>query len=217
LAKYVKKSTGFKVNDEGYIVEDQNLKPRHEHGTAIAMIIRDICENVEFISVNILNERLTTDGRVLIHAFREALSYKPDIIHLSLGTTRWRYKFPLKRLVKEATGKDVVIVSAANNQGIKSYPAFIKGVVGVKGYRLINKSEFFYENNFFYAPIGTKNISGISELEHGDKEIGNSMAAAYITGHIAMKYDLKSTKGIEDFIEKIKLLSIEKECLNEYK
>jgi hypothetical protein len=67
------------VNDEGYIVEDKSLKPRHEHGTAISMIIRDICENVEFISVNILNERLTTDGRVLIHAFREALSYKPDI------------------------------------------------------------------------------------------------------------------------------------------
>jgi hypothetical protein len=141
----------------------------------------------------------------------------PDIIHLSLGTTRWRYKFPLKKLVKEAIGKDVIIVAAANNQGIKSYPAFMKGVVGVKGHGGINKSEFFYENNFFYAPIDIKNISGISELEHVEMAVGNSMAAAYITGHIAMKYDLKSTKGINDFIEKIKLLSIKKECLNEYK
>ena len=211
------KSTGFKVNDEGYIVEDKSLKARHEHGTAIAMIIRDICENVEFISVNILNERLTTDGRVLIHAFREALLYKPDIIHLSLGTTRWRYKLPLKKLVKKATKNGVIIVSAANNEGIKSYPAFIKGVVGVKGYSAINKTDFFYNDGFFNAPMGTKNIRGISELEHSDRAVGNSMAAAYITGHIAMNYNRQSTEGVEDFIEKIKLLSIKKECLNEYK
>lgn len=201
------------MNDEGYIVEDQSLKPRHEHGTAIAMIIRDIFENVEFISVNILNERLTTDGRVLIHAFREALLYKADIIHLSLGTTRWRYKFPLKRLVKEAAKNDVIVVSAANNQGIKSYPAFINGVVGVKGNMALNKSEFSYNDGFFYAPMETKDIVGINELQHGDRAIGNSMAAAYITGHIAMKYVLKGTNGVEDFIEKIKLLSVKKGVL----
>ncbi|URZ05981.1 hypothetical protein CLROS_013130 [Clostridium felsineum] len=166
------------------------------------MIIKDICNDVEFIDINILNDKLTTDGRILVHAFKKAILCNPDIIHLSLGTTRWRYKFPLKKLVNEALKKDVTIVAAASNDGAQSYPVAIKGVIGVKGYETSDKFGFYYSEGFFYAPVDTKNIRDISELKYGKSIIGNSMSAAYITAHIAMNYRLKGTKDIINLVKK---------------
>lgn len=203
LARYVKKSTGIRINDAGYIIEDGTMKPAHEHGTVIALTIRHICENVEIVSINILNEKLSADGRVLICAFQQAISYKPDIIHMSLGTTKWNYKHPLRKLVKKASKLSTVIVSAANNFPVKSYPAYIKGVVGVKGCKTSDYMNVEYKNDFFYAPFDVKNIRGINELSTAKYFTGSSVAAGYITGHIA---SLKYSKNILSNLEIIEFL-----------
>lgn len=184
LALYVKKSTGFRINSEGYIVEDESMPHVYEHGTAVAMIIRHLCPEVEIRSINIFDKELVTDGRIMLCALDRAVDYKPDIIHMSLGTTRWIYKFSLAKLVKKALQNNTVIVSAANNEGLKSYPAYLKRVIGVKGAKIQNVDEYFFEDKFFYAPYGIKGINGIGELEFKESA-GSSMAAAYITGHLA--------------------------------
>lgn len=195
---YVKKSTGIRINDSGYIIQDDCMKPTHEHGTAIALTIRHICEDVEIISINILNERLSADGRVLLCAFQKALSYKPDIIHMSLGTTRWIYKYQLRKLVKKASKLSVIVVSAADNYGTKSYPAYLKGVAGVKGCKMSDYMKVKFRNGFFYAPFDIHNIRGINELDLGGYMSGNSMAAGYITGHIAtLKYTFNNAEIIK--------------------
>jgi subtilisin family serine protease len=203
LYKYVKISKGFRINDEGYIIEDNDMEVRHEHGTAIALTIKHLCSNVEFISVNILNENLTTDGRVLIYALKNVLKYKPDIIHLSLGTTKWKYKFSLKKIVRASRKSNILIVSAANNQGFKSYPAYLDGVIGVKAISSESQCDFIYHNNFLYAPPTIKNISGIEELKDSYME-GTSISAAYITGYIANIKNHKDFKKNEDLISYIK-------------
>ncbi|MCX7920904.1 MAG: S8 family serine peptidase [Clostridia bacterium] len=211
LSRFVKESIGFRVNNEGYIVEDKNIEIKNKHGTVIAMIIRNICKNVEFISMNILNERLATDGRILICAFHQALDYKPDIIHLSLGTTRWRYRFALRKIVKEAEKNNIIVVSAANNEGLKSYPAYTKGVVGVKGRAdITGYREFWYQKGFFYAPLGVRDIYGINEIDNGERSVGNSMAAAYITGHIASIKCSKNIKSNAEIIEYLKSRAVKK-------
>ena len=91
LNRSIEKSIGFIRKDNGLIVEENMLKSRHEHATIIALIIKKLCNNVRFINVNILDEMLMTNGNVLIKALEEAIKDKPDIIHLSLGTTKWRY------------------------------------------------------------------------------------------------------------------------------
>ncbi len=98
LSNYVIKSTGYRVNSEGFIAEFPNIKPNGIHGTAIALVIRDICKDVQLTSINILNERLATDSRIMIYAMNEALKFEPDIIHMSLATTNSKYKPYIKKI-----------------------------------------------------------------------------------------------------------------------
>ncbi|WP_460284464.1 S8 family serine peptidase [Clostridium botulinum] len=198
LNNFVKKSTGFMINQSGYIVEDKEMQARHPHGTAVALIIKNICKNVEFISINILNEELTSDGRVLIRALDEAILYKPDIIHLSLGTTSLRYILPLKRIIRKGRKNNILIVAAVSNNETKSYPASLKGVLGVRGKFMRDYKSYEYKDGFFYTPIDVKNIYEMKELVNGESLIGNSMSAAYLTGHIAL---IKYQKNIMKFAE----------------
>lgn len=194
LSMYVKKSTGLCINEAGYIVEDATMHVRHPHGTLVALVIRDLCDNVEFTSINILNERLAADGRVLLRAIDLALTEKPDIVHLSLGTTSFRYWFAFKRLIKKARTVNSHIVAAANNQGKRSYPAYLGGVTGVKAdARLENKYNYYYKSGFFYAPCETNSIKGINEIKAHIG--GSSTAAAFISGQVACLLSVDVSNG----------------------
>lgn len=186
LNQYVTHSTGFGINKDSYITEDNTREVKNMHGTAISLIIRDIFNKVELTSVNILNENLKTDARILIYSLCWCLENKPDIIHLSLGTRSFFYSFALRKIIKEAHKNNILVVAAHDNlQGI-SYPAHLKGVFGVKGVEELTKNEFSYKKKVWLAPIGIDGIAGANELSISpDNIIGNSMAAAYITGHIA--------------------------------
>lgn len=186
LNQYVTNSTGFGVNKDSYIAQDNTREIKNMHGTAIALIIRDIFDKVELTSINILNENLKTDARILIYSLCWCLENKPDIIHLSLGTRSFFYSFALRKIIKEAHKNNILVVAAHDNlQGI-SYPASLKGVFGVKGSEGLEKNDFSYNNKLWLAPFGFNGIKGVNELqENADNLFGNSMAAAYITGHIA--------------------------------
>ena len=185
LYAYVTESIGFTVNASGYIEKTSNPNPTHEHGTIIAVIIKHFCKNIDIISINILNKKLATDGRILIHAFDKALAYKPDIIHLSLGTTKWIYRFPLYRLVTLAGKNNCIVVAAASNTGIKSYPSHFKNVIRVKSARMPCYTDISYNNGYFFAHHDAKEILAYNSYPQIDGYCGTSYAAAYITGHIA--------------------------------
>ncbi len=184
LDKSILESTGFKVNEEGYITEYPNMETKYQHGTIVSLIIRHICSSVKFISINILNDNVSTDGRVLLHAISKAFDYRPDIIHMSLGTTKWRYKGYMKKIIREADRQNITLVAAASNHGLVSYPAYVKGVFGVKGGDFKEITQYGYQDGFFYAPLSAAGISG-----YGGKDLkeacGTSVSAAYISGHIA--------------------------------
>jgi subtilisin family serine protease len=185
LKDYVVHSTGFGINNNGYITEISNIPVRHPHGTVVAMIIRHMCSDVEFISVNILDENLLTDGRILAYALSQVFDYNPDIIHMSLGTLKKRYIFPLKKIVKEARRLNIHLVAAAENSEKVSYPAHLKGVFGVKSYMFNDYKFYTYKDGFFYAPLGTCDIECIQKISNIKTAKGTSMSAAYISGHLA--------------------------------
>jgi hypothetical protein len=183
LENYVIDSTGFFINKDGYIIENQNMPIKNEHGTVISLIIRHICKDVSFISINILDKYLRTDGRVLLNAIDLAIKYKPDIIHMSLGTTNKRYKRSLKKLVKQSQDAGCLIIASTNNHGIISYPAYIDGVIRVSSNKN-NDTKIFYKDNLWYAPPHAKGITGMDQIKNQNIG-GNSLAAAYITGYIS--------------------------------
>ncbi len=186
LKECVIHSTGFGINNKGYISENNNLPVVNLHGTIVAMIIRHLCSEIEFISVNILNEDLSTDGRILLYSLNQILDFKPDIIHLSLGTIKKRYIFPLKKVVRKAVKLNIPLVVAAENSGKISYPAYLKDVIGVKAETFENCIEYSYNRGFFYAPIGTYGIDYNQEIPSIRDARGTSISAAYISGHLAV-------------------------------
>ena len=178
-------STGFGINSDGYITENSNIPVRSLHGTAVAMIIRHICSEVEFISVNILDENLLTDGRTLAYSLSRVFDYNPDIIHMSLGTLKKRYIFPLRKIVKEAKRLNIQLVAAAENAGRISYPAYLKGVFGVKSDMFDDCMQYSYNRGFFYASPWTYGIECIQKIPEIRTARGTSMSAAYMSGHLA--------------------------------
>ncbi|SKC87693.1 Subtilase family protein [Maledivibacter halophilus] len=149
---------------------------------------------------------MVSDGRVLVHSLKKILLYSPDIIHLSLGTTSPRYIFQLKRIVRKAIKKNIIIVCSANNHGLKSYPAYLKGVVGVKASSNDINAGIKYENGFFYAPSMVIDEFNLINISKRKQLKGTSISAAYITGCLALiKYEQGSIKN-DDIIEKLKVL-----------
>ncbi|WP_340148331.1 S8 family serine peptidase [Ruminiclostridium hungatei] len=184
LGKYVAVSTGFRLNEEGYITEYPQMEVRYQHGTIISLIIRHICSSIELISLNILNENAATDGRILLYAMSRALDYQPDIVHMSLGTARWKYKRYIRRIAREADRRNIALVAAASNQGPESYPACVKGVFGVKGGNFSENLHYSYKSGFFYAPLNAAGVPGYGG-EDLSRASGTSISAAFITGHLA--------------------------------
>lgn len=172
----------------------------HPHGTIISTIITNICKNIEIISINIFDNDLKSDGRMLIYAIKQALELKPQIINLSLGTTLHKYKLRLSKLIKKAHKKNIIVVSAAENSGKTSYPAFLKGVVGVKG---SNKADSYvdYKDDFFIGPSSVTDISEVKNMNLPNA-CGNSISAAYITGYIAKLVEDHGIRNRKDIIDK---------------
>lgn len=206
MFKYVNISTGFTINSEGYIVEDNDKKILHEHGTVIASIISSICKKIEFISVNILSDKLLADGRVLLYVLNKMCSYSPDIIHLSLGTTSKRYIFQMKRIIKKNIKKNTIIVSAANNYGLKSYPSHLKGAVGVKANIGNDDMKIKFKNGFFYAPSIAIDAYKETNISYEKQLKGTSISAAYITGNLALIKSEKDNIKNSDAIRELKNL-----------
>ena len=185
LSECIKDFTAYEINEQGYIQENKKIPVRNLHGTLVSMIIHNICPEIELISVNILDENLETEGRVLLYALSRVFDYKPDIIHMSLGTLSKKYIFSFKKIVREANKKKVLIVAAAGPIGKKSYPAYLRGVFGVKILWEKKHYQYKYEKGFFYAPYDTKSIEKIQRIPEVKDEMGSSISAAYITGEIA--------------------------------
>lgn len=199
LRDFVKYETAYKINEYGQVVENDDMSIKHQHGTAIALVIKQLCSNVEFYSMNIFDENLLSDGRVLLHSIEKAIELKPDIIHLSLGTQRVRYIIKLMKLIQKAHKNGIIIVSALNNDGTTSYPANLMGVVRVEGYSFRDYLDYHYSKGKFIAPFGLEFIDGKEELDF-KKFVGNSMAAAYITGHLCEVIDKNRDMSREEII-----------------
>lgn len=193
LKDNVMEAISIKINSRGYIEKTEKSMTNNEHGTLVASCIKYIYDNVELIDINILDKSLTTDGRVLLKALEESINYNPDIVHLSLGTTKFKYWFPLKRIVRKLRKNNIIVVSAANNYGLKSYPAYLKGVVGVKGREVDDLNWHIYEDGFYYAPY--KLPKELCYKKNQEKIRGTSIAAAYITGYFC-KYVKNGNKNI---------------------
>jgi subtilisin family serine protease len=156
------------------------------HGTACAGIIRAAAPDCELYSVRVLGSRLTSNGAIFAAGIRWAIENQMQVCNLSLGTTKKEYFGPLHALTDDSYYRNVMLVTAANNLPIPSYPSVYPAVFSVAAHGIPNSSAFYYNPHppvEFGAPgIGVR-------VAWQDREwitaTGNSFAAPHIAGLIA--------------------------------
>lgn len=184
---------------KGKIVQEYNAtldepEDNFGHGTAIAGIITandndigivGITQNVELISVKVIDNNGKIDKQDFIKGFEWAITNDVDVINLSLG---FQSDFPeLRRIIQEALDKGIIIVAASGNTyGLNAqFPARYDDVISVG---LVDE----FKQPTKYSAIGKidfvapgVNILSLKNDGHYSYYNGSSYSTAFITGVIS--------------------------------
>jgi len=184
IAGHVTDWAAFRQDRDGEIYED--FEPHSDlfgHGTACADIIRRLAPDVELVSIRVLGAMLSGKGPVFAHGLRWGIEQGLDVINLSLGTTKRDYYGLFHELADLAYFRNTVLVTAANNMPVESYPSLYSSVVSVACHEGSDPYEFYY-NPAPPVEFGAPGINvTVAWLEGQTATVtGNSFSAPHITG-----------------------------------
>jgi len=156
------------------------------HGTACAGLIRGIAPECELYSVQVLGTKLGGSGIAFAGGLRWAIDNGMQVCNLSLGTTKKDFFGTLHELADLAYFKNVMLVSAANNMPIPSFPSVYGSVISVACHESKDPYLFYY-NPSPPVEFGAPGIDMRVPWRGGEWRTtsGNSFAAPHITGLIA--------------------------------
>ena len=156
------------------------------HGTACADIIRRAAPDCELYSVKVLGARLSGKGTAFLAGLRWAVEQRMQVINLSLGTGRADYAPLFHELVDQAYFQGLVLVTAANNMPMVTYPSLFAAVTSVACHEGQDPDELYYNPAppvEFLAPGINVTVAWL-----GGRQMtvtGNSFAAPHISGLVA--------------------------------
>ncbi|GCE14652.1 S8 family serine peptidase [Tengunoibacter tsumagoiensis] len=175
--------------DNGSILYD--TEPHEDvfgHGTACAGIIRSIAPDCELYSVRVLGSALIGRGSTFMAGLRWAVENNMHVCNLSLGTTKKEFYASLHEIADKAYFNNVLLVAAANNLPIPSFPSMYSSVISVAA----DQQNEYDMHRFFYNPappveFGAPGIEVRVPWQNHSwiMATGNSFAAPHITGMIA--------------------------------
>jgi subtilisin len=156
------------------------------HGTACAGVIRGIAPECEIYSVKVLGSALTGRGMIFAAGLRWAIDNGMHVCNLSLGTTKKDFYGVFHELADQAYFRNVMLVTAANNMPIPSFPSVYASVISVASHEVHDPYRIYYNPN---PPVefGAPGIDvRVPWLDGGYiTATGNSFAAPHITGIVA--------------------------------
>ena len=156
------------------------------HGSACADIVRRLAPDCELYSIKVLGARLSGRGSAVLAGLRWAIERKLQVVNLSLGTTNRDYFGPFHELVDAAYFNNTVLVTAANNMPVPSYPSLYATVVSVACHTGQDPYEFYYNPTppvEFLAPGINVRVAWLGGQQM--TVTGNSFSAPHITGLVA--------------------------------
>lgn len=156
------------------------------HGTACAGVIRSLAPGCELVSVRVLG-RLSGTGDALLAGLRWAVGQDFDVINLSLSTTRRAFVDALRELTDEAYFRRTLVVAAAHNLAVESFPWRFSSVLSVGSHAQPAPSLVLYNPRppveFFAHGVDVEVAwpgGGTSQVS------GNSFAAPHVSGFCAL-------------------------------
>jgi hypothetical protein len=207
-------AASLRVRDDGSIVPRQDELGNVSHGTVCAAVMGRINPEIELVDIAALD----ADGKAYIAKLSAALRWCDEeparIIHMSLGTLDWRDLRELAEPIEALLEGGAMIIAAFHNTGLKSFPALMPGVFGVRADRggymddgeyTIDLCDGMRAENCLVAHCGA-----VLELPSGrrvETAGANSYAAPVITAHIAKLLDSNPGLSFNDLLDQLMLRS----------
>lgn len=117
-------------DDEVRVVQDE-LGDVCGHGTACAGVVRALAPDCELHSVRVLGAGATGSGELILAGLQHAVEQGFDVINMSLSTTKKRFAETLHDLADGAYFRRTVLVAAAHNMPVESFPWRFSSVISV--------------------------------------------------------------------------------------
>lgn len=172
---------------EGWAVVDADALDVVGHGTASAGIIHALAPEAELVSVRVLGP----DNRGNGGAFATGLEWAVEasgasVVNLSLSSRSDAFRGQLHELADLAYFRNVLLVCAANNVSVASYPSLFASVVSVAAHDLPSAETWFY-NPEPPVEFGAYGLNVDVAWRGGTRMVvtGNSFAAPHIAGYAA--------------------------------
>lgn len=176
------------------------------HGTAISYIIMKKLVDVNIYMIKIFEKEFYTDLKKLKAALVYVLNnINCKIVHISNGYTQWDDTGEIYDLCEQLCQKGIIIVSAYNNEGKISYPAYFPCVIGVDSDASCHHTEeyIFVEDEH----INIKSVLFMQRLPWSNnitREVsGNSFSSPYITC-IIFELMKKRVLGFSNILNELK-------------
>ena len=156
------------------------------HGTACAGIVRSLAPECRLVSVRVLGGGWTGSGRMLVAGLRWAIEQGVEVVNMSLSTTKRELAAVLHELADAAYFKRTLLVAAAHNMPVESYPWRFSSVLSVGSHELADPEAYFYNPTppveFFARGVEVEVPWLGGSTVHST---GNSFATPHITGMCA--------------------------------
>jgi hypothetical protein len=178
----------FVSDNDKCLNEEKNIRLMNfKHGTFCALIIEKHLPNCALSSIRILDSNGTGFISKLKPALEWCLQHKIGIVNVNLGTTNFKDKNEIKRLINYYANIGLHIIAATANSGFTTYPASLSNVISVAT---------GFEESLFCNNVHT-GINFIAPSEHhvimcGNEIItqkNNSYAAPYISAILGKLLD----------------------------
>jgi subtilisin len=170
---------------EGLIYDTEPHQDLYGHGTACAAIIRSMAPECELYSVRVLGSSLIGRGAIFAAGLRWCVENGMHVCNLSLGTTKKDFYAIFHELTDQAYFQNTILVTAANNMPVPSFPSVYSSVISVASHETPDPYLYYYNPN---PPVefGAHGISVELAWLNGKylTATGNSFAAPHIAGII---------------------------------
>ena len=168
-------------------VEECEPQDSAGHGTSCAGIIRDIAPRASLSSVKVLGNGKSGTSAALIAGLSHAIEEGFDIINMSLSTARPEVRSRLAELCDRAYFHRCVLVVAAHNLPIESFPWNFASVISVASHAEPDAMRYYYNATppVEFCARGVR-VAVASPGGGTSQNTGNSFAAPHMAGIAAL-------------------------------
>jgi subtilisin family serine protease len=171
--------------DAAEIVADEPVDPVG-HGTACAAIVHDLAPKAELVSVRVLGADNRGKGLAFARGLDWAIQRGASVVNLSLSSRSEALFATFHDLADRAYFANCLLVCAANNVAVASYPSLFAAVVSVAAHDVRDPETWFY-NPRPPVEFGAYGLEVDVAWRDGGRIIatGNSFAAPHIAAFAA--------------------------------